>query len=137
MDYQTIYNNLVIKGQNRTYIDRGMYLQTHHIVPQCIGGSDHYTNLTRLTVREHLFAHILLYKIYKDLHPTLIFAIWAIITDPNPMTRMHLPKRRVWAQKWIRRRLCLESAKAIQVANRIKVSHWNMQLLHKNRSNDK
>ena len=133
MDYQTIYNRLVQNGQHRLASDFGKYLQVHHIVPKCIGGSDHPTNLTRLTVKEHLHAHMLLYKIYKDEHPTLVFAIWAIVTDPNPDTRINLPHRKVWVQRWIRRRLCLESAKAIQIANRIKVRNHNEYLLHRNR----
>ena len=38
----------------------GSYVEKHHIIPRCIGGSDHKENLVSLTAREHFVCHLLL-----------------------------------------------------------------------------
>ena len=40
------------------------YVECHHIIPRCVGGSDEKENLVMLTYREHIIAHRLLAKIY-------------------------------------------------------------------------
>ena len=42
------------------------YVERHHVLPRCKGGSDAADNLVRLTAREHFLAHWLLYRMYKD-----------------------------------------------------------------------
>jgi len=49
------------------------YTEVHHIVPRCMGGTNHKDNLVRLTAREHFVAHQLLIKIYPK-NRKLIFA---------------------------------------------------------------
>jgi hypothetical protein len=63
MNYETIYNKLI---ESRLNQDIHGYYETHHILPRCLGGTDDVSNLIKLTAREHLFAHILLMKIYPD-----------------------------------------------------------------------
>lgn len=65
MNYQKLYNNLIEtrKCLNRKKI-RG--LEAHHIIMKSIGGSDDSDNIVLLTSKEHLFAHRLLWKIYKE-----------------------------------------------------------------------
>jgi len=41
------------------------YLEKHHIIPKCVGGSDDEENLILLTPREHFIAHLLLTKMYE------------------------------------------------------------------------
>ena len=55
------------RGLNK---ERGFHI--HHIAPRCIGGSDTETNLVKLTIREHLFAHLLLAKM--QISPLLVCA---------------------------------------------------------------
>ena len=38
------------------------YVEKHHIIPKCIGGSDNRENLVSLTAREHFVCHLLLTK---------------------------------------------------------------------------
>ena len=38
------------------------YVEKHHIIPRCIGGSDHRENIVALTAREHFVCHLLLTK---------------------------------------------------------------------------
>jgi hypothetical protein len=63
MDYQKIYDNLVQSRKNRV-IDG--YVEKHHIIAKCLGGTDDKDNLVILTYREHFIAHWLLVKIYKN-----------------------------------------------------------------------
>tara|TARA_R110000868_G_scaffold67776_1_gene200837 strand:+ start:134 stop:805 length:672 start_codon:yes stop_codon:yes gene_type:complete len=64
MDYLKHYNKLVQRSQAR--IDSELYVESHHIIPRCLGGSDSPSNLVNLTPEEHYVAHQLLVK----LHPT-------------------------------------------------------------------
>jgi hypothetical protein len=77
MDYDNIYNNLISKAQSRI-LEESVYVEHHHVVPKCVGGSDNSSNLVALTPEEHMVAHLLLIKMrqYKS-HPNyykLVFA---------------------------------------------------------------
>lgn len=63
MNYLKIYNNLIDRAMVRSL---DIYTETHHIVPKCLGGSNHKNNLVDLTPEEHYLAHQILVK----LHPT-------------------------------------------------------------------
>jgi hypothetical protein len=54
---------------------KGSGLHEHHIIPKHMGGTDEDGNLTYLTVREHIIAHYLLYRINHD---------------PNDLRSMHM-----------------------------------------------
>jgi len=76
MNYQKIYDNLVLKSQfeNRKKIKGGVYYENHHIIPRCLNGSDEKENLVLLTAREHFVAHKLLVEIYPK-NKSLIYAL--------------------------------------------------------------
>lgn len=59
MDYQRHYNLLIDRARNRKL--KG-YVEKHHVVPRCLGGTDQKENLVRLTPEEHYLAHQLLVK---------------------------------------------------------------------------
>lgn len=65
--YQRIYVNLCVRGKQlkEKYVP-GSNLHRHHIIPRHSGGTDDEENLTYLTVREHIIAHFLLWKIHKN-----------------------------------------------------------------------
>lgn len=74
MNYSLIYNNLIEKAKSRNYksykyrigkINPEVYVETHHIIPKCVGGSNNKSNLVVLTAREHFVAHRLLTKMYS------------------------------------------------------------------------
>ena len=65
-DYQRDYDFLISEARNRTG-PTGGYFEIHHIIPRCIGGSNERDNLVALTAREHIIAHILLYRIHPDI----------------------------------------------------------------------
>lgn len=45
---------------------KGSGIHQHHIIPKHTGGTDDSHNLTYLTVREHIIAHFLLWKIHRN-----------------------------------------------------------------------
>jgi hypothetical protein len=70
MNYQKHYNLLIERAKYRVLKS---YTEKHHIIPECIGGSNAKDNLVRLTPEEHYVAHQLLVKMYPD-NAKLIFA---------------------------------------------------------------
>lgn len=74
--YLLTYNNLCLtKKQAKPLYSKGSGLHKHHIIPRHAGGSDIEENFTYLTVREHIIAHFLLWKIYRN---------------PNDLRSMHM-----------------------------------------------
>lgn len=67
MNYQKIYNDIINKYKilNLQKYEKE-YLETHHIIPRCVGGLDNEENLVNLPAREHFICHLLLPKIYKN-----------------------------------------------------------------------
>ena len=63
MNYQKIYNNLINRAARR--ISEG-YVEKHHIVPRCLGGTDAKENIISLYPEEHYLAHQLLVKIHPN-----------------------------------------------------------------------
>lgn len=94
MNYPIIYNRLIDRAKQRD-VPMG-YLETHHIVPRCMGGSDNSDNLVKLTPEEHYLAHQLLVRIYPSV-PGLVRA--AICMSANPHGR-----RGNKSYGWLRRR---------------------------------
>ena len=50
------YKNTVVEG----------YVEKHHIIPVCMGGTDEFQNLVGLPPRAHYLAHYLLWKAYPS-----------------------------------------------------------------------
>lgn len=63
MNYDKIYENLILKGRTQEIHD-DVYYVMFHIIPKHVGGLDTDKNLVSLTHKQHTFAHVLLYKIY-------------------------------------------------------------------------
>jgi len=93
MNYQQIYNKLV----SRIYKRVG-YVEKHHILPRCLGGTDEISNLIELYPEEHYLAHLLLCKIYPG-NQKLLYATMNMTT--GSMTNNG--KRNNKAYGWLRR----------------------------------
>jgi hypothetical protein len=69
--YKMYYDNIIENANSR--VIEG-YVEKHHIIPRCMGGSDDDVNIVSLTAREHFVCHRLLTKFttgeirYKMLH---------------------------------------------------------------------
>ena len=74
--FKQIYYNLCKKNSTiKEQWVKGSNLHRHHIIPKHSGGLDEDNNFTYLTVREHIIAHYLLWKIYNN---------------PNDLRSMHM-----------------------------------------------
>lgn len=93
MDYKRIYDIIIERAKER--VPEG-YVERHHIVPRCLGGSDEKENLVALTPEEHFLCHVLLVKIYPE-HKGLIYAVQA-------MCRGHKGRRRRKMYGWLKRK---------------------------------
>lgn len=63
MNYKKHYDRLIERSKIRNMSD---YVESHHIIPRCMGGSDDADNIVELTPEEHFLAHQLLMKMYPD-----------------------------------------------------------------------
>ena len=59
--YKRWYIAIVTNAQNRQ-LDEDVYIEKHHIVPKCAGGTNDTINMAILTAREHFMCHLLLTK---------------------------------------------------------------------------
>lgn len=65
--YSRIYYNLYQSRKHlKEHYIRGSNIHKHHIIPKHSGGTNEQDNLTYLTIREHIIAHFLLWKIHKN-----------------------------------------------------------------------
>jgi hypothetical protein len=71
MNYLKHYNLLIERGKNRVLEG---YVERHHIIPRCLGGSNDVSNLVQLTPEEHYVAHQLLHK----MHPNVVGLAYAM-----------------------------------------------------------
>ena len=86
MDYQKIYNSIIERSKNRTTTG---YIEKHHIIPKCLGGSDSKDNIVKLYPQEHFICHILLIKIYPNNHK-LIYAVNKMCSPTGERTKRKL-----------------------------------------------
>lgn len=77
------------------------YLEVHHVIPRCMGGSDERVNLVQLTAEEHFVAHQLLCR----MHPSVIGLSVCMIRMAGSGGR----NRRLYG--WLRRRAALALSK--------------------------
>lgn len=78
--YTRWYNSLILKAKVRA--DALDVSETHHIIPQCIGGANVKENRIELSPREHFIAHLLLCKMHDS--PKLIYAYHMMCHCNNP-----------------------------------------------------
>lgn len=93
MDYPRIYSQLIERARTRV-LDG--YVERHHVIPRCMGGSDEISNLVQLTPEEHFLAHVLLVKIHPE-EKNLILAV-------QKMTVGHKGRRSRKLYGWLKRK---------------------------------
>ena len=70
MNYKLHYDELITKYGKKEKPEG--YSERHHILPKSMGGTDVEDNLVYLTLREHVLAHHLLWRIHRN--PSMAFA---------------------------------------------------------------
>lgn len=82
--YTRWYNSIIKKAALRMHLNE--YVEQHHIIPKCLGGSNEKSNLVKLTAREHFVCHWLLTKmvpLHEQFHRKLIYAFWRLANNKN------------------------------------------------------
>jgi hypothetical protein len=95
MNYQKIYTNLINRALSR--VSKG-YVEKHHIVPRCLGGTDAKENIVNLYPEEHYLAHLLLCKINNG-NSKLLYAAMNMTSG----SMINNGKRNNKAYGWLRR----------------------------------
>jgi len=89
MDYNKYYQRFIESKRNRPLIKQPGY-EFHHILPRSLGGTDHKSNLIKLTCREHFVAHRILAKMYKGVkRGKMIYALNRMLDGPNITSRTY------------------------------------------------
>lgn len=102
MNYAKIYEQLVRRARER--VPNG-YVERHHIIPKCMGGSDDNDNLVAFYPEEHFLAHVLLVKLYPD-QQGLIKAVNKMLQMNPGRKRSRLKGRKLYG--WLKRRFSEE-----------------------------
>jgi len=67
MDYIKTYERIIDNAKSmKRGKGKGVYYESHHIIPRCLGGTNDRDNKVLLTAREHFICHKLLCEIYPD-----------------------------------------------------------------------
>lgn len=74
MNYEKLYFAFIEKYKNQVF-DEGVYTEVHHIRPRHAGGDDSKENLIRLTYRQHVFAHLLLWKAFENRNDKIAYTL--------------------------------------------------------------
>lgn len=102
MNYRRHYNALINRARTRVLSE---YVETHHIIPRCMGGPDEKSNLVDLLPEEHFVAHQLLVKLYPEV-PKLVYALARLSAGGS--------KGNNKLYGWIRRRISKERSIAMK-----------------------
>lgn len=94
MDYWRIYSRLIDRSRARVLTG---YVERHHVVPRCLGGTNSHDNIVHLTPEEHYVAHQLLAKLYPK--------SWGLMHAAVLMTSNTNPGRSNKLYGWMRRKL--------------------------------
>lgn len=118
MNYLNIHNKLVNYARTVTPRDRirnrnkndvrlnsvSLYVEVHHIIPRSLDGDDSKENLVELLPEEHIFIHMLRYKIYNKREDMLAvrFMLNGMSTRNHMKNQIFLTKKLRMGYSWIR-----------------------------------
>ena len=77
--YLARYNKII--NHYKTTITEG-FVEKHHIIPRCMGGSDDKFNLVALPVRVHFICHYLLHKAYPNVKGLALALSMMTVNNP-------------------------------------------------------
>lgn len=119
MNYKNHYDALISRAKDRQL---SCYVEVHHIVPRCLGGSDDVENLVSLKAEEHIVAHLLLAKIYPN-NQKILFAAFCMINGLNQCSRRIFNNKQY---KFIREKYAEQTSKRMSMNN--PCSNLNMSI---------
>ena len=82
--YSRVYWSIITHARSRVNTD---YVEKHHIIPKCLGGTNKKSNIIELTPKEHYICHRLLTKMTEgDDKNKMIYAWWAMTVHTSKYT---------------------------------------------------
>lgn len=96
------HNNFIINKYHRWYyniinhrlnIPATGYIEKHHILPKCLGGSNAQNNLVLLTAREHFICHLLLVRMTSGVFRSKMIRAVDAFKMTKPGTQRNLTAR--------------------------------------------
>jgi len=93
MNHQKIYDKIIESAKNKNRIrSKEYYVERHHIIPKCLGGTDAIDNLVFLTPKEHYVCHKLLTFIYPS-NSKIMFGFQMMIYTHKDSRKLKLSSR--------------------------------------------
>jgi hypothetical protein len=80
MDYSAIYNRIISNRKANPY---NGYVEEHHVIPRCLGGTDEKNNLVKLRAKEHFICHLLLTRMCTKRSPEYYKVVHAFMMMKN------------------------------------------------------
>ena len=71
--YKNVYTSLIDKAK-ATIFSKECFLEKHHILPRCLGGTDDCENIVLVPIKWHVTLHLLLARIYNNNSSLLLTA---------------------------------------------------------------
>lgn len=90
MNYKQTYNRLII---SRKLFPLEGFGHIHHVIPRYMRGNNLPINLVKLSIREHILAHYLLWKIYNNYEDYIAFNALSGKTEDIEKMRIELAVR--------------------------------------------
>lgn len=126
--YKPHYEKLINRAKTR--VIEG-YVEKHHIVPKCLGGSNDKSNLVKLTAEEHYVAHQLLVKMLPENKKLIHAAI--LMTSKSCDLKRSKNKSYGWLKKLRNESLI---GHEVSEATRIKISKGHLGRVNGPRSEE-
>lgn len=104
--YSRIYFAIIEHARTNT-LDG--YVEKHHIIPRCLGGTDISSNLVDLTPRQHFICHFLLPKMVSDNNHYMKLLNACMMMSSNPNGNARYMNSRLYA--YYRTKFSIEQSK--------------------------
>ena len=89
--YHKLVDSAKLRGNRKNAKQLLGYVESHHIIPRCMGGDNTVSNIVHLTAREHFVCHLMLTRMVSDIaiSHSLSLALWSFrmsASDRKPLT---------------------------------------------------
>jgi len=104
INWEHIYKSFIDKKSNTVFLE-GVYTEKHHIIPRYLKGTDTPDNLIRLTIRDHVLAHYILWRWKGNLQDKIAYKMKAGQTEEGNILRVQLAtesSRKVNRERWLK-----------------------------------
>jgi hypothetical protein len=100
--YSKYYFNIIGNAKSRNFVTKKEanqvlgYVESHHVIPRKLGGSNDKANLVFLTAREHFICHLLLPKMTTGYqHHQMVYALGMMMVITGNQDR-YVPSSRIF-----------------------------------------